>query len=86
MDERISWDHLPLYRGLTEHVLVLGAPRSVLVANAAITFIFIMEFHFLYFLIFTVLLHFLCVYISRDDAQFFDCLCQYIKRKNYYST
>ena len=85
-NEKMSWYHLPFYRSLTEHILVLGAPRSVLVVNAIITFIFVMRFHFLYFLAFSVVIHLLCIYISKDDALFFDCACQYFKRRNYYCT
>ena len=86
MGENVSWDHLPFFRGLTEHILVMGAPRSVLVLNGMITFLFIMWFHFLYILILTVIVHCVCVYISKDDAQFFDCVSKYVSKKNYYST
>lgn len=88
MDEgkTASWYHLPFYRALTEHILFLGAPRSVLVVNGIATFMFVMYFHFLYILILSVALHLLCIYISQDDAQFFDCFWKYLSRKNYYST
>ncbi|MBR3721654.1 MAG: VirB3 family type IV secretion system protein [Selenomonadaceae bacterium] len=85
MEDKISWDHLPFHRALTEHILVMGAPRSVLVINAMVSFMFIMWFHFLYFLAITVVVHCICVYISKDDAQFFDCVGKYISKKNYYS-
>lgn len=81
-----SWYHLPFYRALTEPILVLGAPRTVLIVNGAVSFMFVMYFHFVYILALSVVLHLLCVHITRGDAQFFDCFWKYLSRKNYYST
>lgn len=82
----ISWYHLPFYRSLTVYILFLGAPRNVLIMNAIITFMFVMYFHFFYILIFTVLAHFLCIYLVQEDKQFFDCLSAYMRKDSYYST
>ena len=86
MGNNVSWDHLPFYRALTEYILVLGTPRNVIIMNGFITFMFVMYFHFLYIIVLTVVVHCACVYISKDDAQFFDCAGRYFSKKNYYST
>lgn len=85
-EAEISWYHLPFYRSLTVYILFLGAPRNVLIMNGVMTFMFVMYFHFLYILIFTVLVHFLCIYLVQEDKQFFDCLSSYMRKDSYYST
>lgn len=86
MNNNTSWDHLPFFRGLTDYILVMGTPRQVIVINGFVTFMFVMYFHFLYILALTVIIHCVCVYISKDDPQFFDCVGRYVSKKNYYST
>ena len=81
-----SWDALPLFSSLTEFVLVYGAPRIVLVANLVISLIFIVNFGFWYILGITGALQFLSMYISKDDALFFDCYLVYLPKKSYYSS
>ena len=82
----VSWYNLPFYRSLTEEILFMGAPRNVIILNGIVSFMFVMYFHFVYILLLSVAVHALCVYLAKDDAQFFDCLSQYIYKENYYST
>ncbi|WP_333595636.1 VirB3 family type IV secretion system protein [Anaerospora hongkongensis] len=77
---------LPLYRSLTEQVLIAGAPKSVIVVNAMIMGIFILSLQFFWILPMNLLIHFGAIYISRHDEQFFDCFLRYIKAKDYYCT
>ena len=41
----VAWFELPFYRSLTEQILFLGAPRSAIMVNALIAFLFIVNFH-----------------------------------------
>ena len=72
--EEISWYNLPFYRALTETVMFLGVPRNVIVVNGIVSFMFVMYFHFVYILALSVVVHFVCIKLCSDDAQFFDCL------------
>ena len=81
-----SWYSLPFYRSLTEQILFLGAPRAAIMLNALIAFMFIINFHFWYILPLSVIFHFGCIYLAKNDDQFFDCLKVYQGKKNYYCT
>lgn len=78
--------HLPLFRSLTEQALLAGAPASVMVFNVAAAAIFILTFHFFYVIPLHIVIHIVAVYLSRIDAQFFECLARYVKQKHYYCT
>ena len=86
MSNNISWTHLPVYRSFTETILVMGVPRNVLLINGIIASFFILYFRFWYIIGLNLIFHFVCQYLSRDDAQFFDCFNNYIYKAEYYST
>lgn len=80
------WFELPFYRSLSEQVLLFGASKSFIFFNGLVALLFIMYLHFWYILPICLILHFLCIYVSKNDDQFFDCLKFYIRKKNYYCT
>lgn len=82
----VAWFELPFYRSLTEQILFLGVPRSAIMVNALVAFLFIINFHFRYILPMSLLFHFGCIYVARSDDQFFNCLRVYQSKKNFYST
>ncbi|MEN6623228.1 MAG: VirB3 family type IV secretion system protein [Smithella sp.] len=77
---------LPLYRSLTEQILLAGAPASVIVANAAIMGIFILSLQFFWIIPLNILIHFGAIYLTKQDPQYFDCLLKYMRTKDYYCT
>jgi type IV secretory pathway TrbD component len=77
---------LPLYRSLTEQILIVGAPKSVIVVNSMVMAIFILSLHFFWIIPLNLLIHFGAIYLTKQDDQFFDCLLKYIRNKNYYCT
>lgn len=77
---------LPLFKSLTQQVLIMGVPRAFMVANIAILGIFVMAMHFFYIIPLNVVLHFGAIYLAQNDEQFFDCLRLYLKKKDYYCT
>ena len=81
-----EWYELPFYRSLTEQILFLGAPRAAIMLNALVAFLFIINFHFWYILPVNLLFHFGCIYVAKNDDQFFECLKTYQTKKNYYCT
>lgn len=84
-EEKTPWYTLPFYRSLSEQILIAGVPKGVLAANGVIMLLFIVDFGFFYIIPFSLLLHFLAIYLCKNDDQFFDCLRVYINKKNYYS-
>jgi type IV secretion system protein TrbD len=85
-DKSTPWFELPFYRSMSEQILLLGAPKSVLIANGFVLLLFIVDFNFWYIIPISVLVHFSCIYLSKNDDQFFDCLREYVNKKNYYNT
>lgn len=77
---------LPLYRSLTEQILLAGAPKNVIVANAVVAAFFIMTLHFFWILPLNMLIYFGSIYLTSTDEQFFACLVRYVRKKEYYST
>lgn len=85
-DEVVPFYELPLYHAMIDKILMLGAPIKAVVANGTIALIFIMYFRFIWILIITAILHYAITRLSKNDAQFFDCLLVYQSKKKYYST
>ena len=84
--EKYPWYVLPFYRSLSEQILLLGAPKEILMANGILMLLFIVDLGFYMIIPINILLHFGCIYVSKNDEQFFDCLREYRKKKNYYCT
>lgn len=84
--ENIPWQQLPFHRSLSEQILLLGAPKSILIINGMVLLLFIVDFHFWPIIPMSLIVHFGCIYLSKNDEQFFDCLKSYIHKKNYYCT
>jgi type IV secretory pathway TrbD component len=87
MDEKSTpWHELPFYRSLSEQILLLGAPKEILILNALAGLLFIVNFHFWLIIPLNLAVHFGCIYVAKNDSQFFDCIREYAKKKNYYCT
>jgi Type IV secretory pathway, VirB3-like protein. len=84
--DSVPWQELPFYLSLSEQLLLLGAPKPVLAINALVAFLFIVNLNFYWIIPINILVHFGCIYLARNDQQFFDCLRAYIPKKDYYST
>lgn len=81
-----SMTTLPLFQALSEHMLIAGVPKEVLIVLAGISIFFIWFFSFFYILLLTLPLYMVAAYLSRTDAQFFDCYQAYVKKNSYYCT
>jgi type IV secretion system protein TrbD len=77
---------LPLYRSLTEQILIVGAPKSVIVVNGMVMAIFILSLHSFWIIPLNIIIHFGAIFLTKLDDQIFDCLLKYIRNKNYYCT
>lgn len=77
---------LPLYRSLTEEVLLAGAPKGMIVLNVSLMAFFILSMHFLWIIPVNIIIHIGAVFLTKQDDRFFDCLRIYIAQKNRYST
>lgn len=85
-DRAAEWFDIPLYRALSEKILLLGVPKPVIALNACVAFLFVVNFGFFYIIILSLIVHFGCIYAAKSDDQFFDALKAYINKKNYYCT
>jgi type IV secretion system protein VirB3 len=77
---------LPLYRALTEPILLAGAPPQMIVFNAMIFSIFVFSFHFFWIIPLNVIIHFGIIYVTKKDPQAFECLSAYLHQKSSYQT
>ena len=77
---------LPLYRSLTEQILLAGAPPMMIVFNFMIMSIFLFSFHFIWILPLNIAIHIGVCYVTKSDPQAFECLVAYLHQKNYYNT
>lgn len=84
--ENISWQELPFYKSLSERILLMGAPKPIIIINALVMLLFIIDFHFWEIIPVSLAFHFLCIYVSKNDEQFFEALKSYLHKKNYYCT
>ncbi|MBP2629461.1 MAG: hypothetical protein H6Q70_89 [Firmicutes bacterium] len=82
----LPWFELPFYRSLSEQILLLGAPKPMLILNGLVMLLFIVDFNFWLIIPVNLVIHFGCIYLTKNDDQFFDCLRKYIRKKNYYCT
>lgn len=85
-DETPVGFRLPLYRSLTEEILLAGAPKGMIVLNVSLMAFFIMTMHFLWIIPLNIVVHIGAVFLTKQDDRFFDCLRIYIGQKNYYGT
>lgn len=79
-----SMTTLPLFQALTEHMLLANVPKEVLIVLAAISLAFIYFFAFFYIFLITGALYLAAIYLTSEDAQFFDCYRAYVEKKDYY--
>lgn len=75
---------LPVFRSVTEKVLMLGVPRELAIFNSALAAIFCFSLENPWLLPLNLIFHCLCRRITKWDAQFIDCLKRHINRKDYY--
>lgn len=85
-DKITPWQTLPIYRSLTEQILILGVPKPILVLNFLVAFLFCFNLHFYYIIPISIVVHCGAIYLAKNDDQFFDCMKLYQGKRNYYST
>lgn len=73
---------VPLHRSLTSPILVGGVPRKVFFLNAVLTMALIFGFRTLLILPFGVILHLVCVALSRSEPHFLTVFTTNISRAN----
>lgn len=75
---------MPLYRAMTEVLLMAGAPRGVVIINGTIFVTLVFILHAWYVIPLNIALHYLAVYLTKKDSQFFECFQTYRRTKDYY--
>jgi type IV secretory pathway TrbD component len=77
---------LPLCRAVTQIITLMGAPKVVILGNAMIALLFIVDFGFFWILFVNLIIHLAAIRLAKDDAQFADCLKIYLYKKKFYCT
>ncbi|WP_423794203.1 VirB3 family type IV secretion system protein [Megamonas hypermegale] len=83
MDSKVK-NVFPLYKSLTQQILLCGAPRKIIIFNIAFAALCFLTFKVYYLLIVNIAIHFISAYITKFDDQFFDCLHRYLSKKKFY--
>lgn len=76
---------LPLFAALTEPVLLMGAPPAMIVFNVCLAGIFVLSFHFFWVIPLNLAIHVATIYVSKQDADAFECLRCYMQQKRNYN-
>lgn len=85
MSERISGFEVPLYRSLTEPILLGGAPRSIaLVSGTVAAAIGLGLQQFLPGLLIWVIGHSLSVFAAKRDPDFASVLLRHLRQKAWF--
>ena len=76
---------LPLFSALTEPVLLMGAPLFMIVFNICVAGIFVLSFHFFRVIPLNIAIHAATIYVTRQDADAFECLRSYMQQGRTYN-
>ena len=76
---------LPLFAALTEPVLLMGAPPAMIVFNVCLAGIFVLSFHFFWVSPLNLAIHAATIYVTKQDADAFECLRCYMQQKRNYN-
>ncbi|VBB08471.1 type iv secretion system virb3 / trbd / avhb [Lucifera butyrica] len=74
----------PIYRSLTEPILILGVPRGLCYLNGAIASAFAIGLHSFLILPFCFVIHVVGRHLAKKDPYFFEGWQQYVRMKKYY--
>jgi type IV secretion system protein VirB3 len=77
---------VPVHKALTEEILMAGAPRKFTILNGTLAAATCLGFQAWVLLPIFIGLHLIMVFLTKRDAQFFDCLIRYLRQKSFYDT
>lgn len=77
---------LPLFKSLTEVILLAGCPVALIILNGTMAVISGLILHSWYVLPFCLVFYFISRYLGSKDAQCVECFSRYIHKNKYYST
>ncbi|WP_037355179.1 VirB3 family type IV secretion system protein [Selenomonas sp. FC4001] len=76
---------LPLFSALTEPVLLMGAPPFMIVFNICVAGVFVLSFHFFWVIPLNIAIHAATIYVTKQDADAFECLRSYMQQGRTYN-
>lgn len=75
---------VPVHRSVTEPILVAGVPREVMIINLTAAGVFILGIHIWLSAPIFLIIHWVAVYATKKDAQFFEAFLRHLQQKSYY--
>lgn len=75
---------MPIRRGLTEKILVMGIPREIAIGNGTLAATFLFALRSFWVVPLCILLHWITVEVTKRDSNFFACLKRHLKQKKFY--
>lgn len=75
---------LPVFRALTEKMLIFGIPRNLAILNATLGIAFVLVLSNIYMIFINLFIHVACVQATKKDPEFFDCLQRHVAKEDYY--
>jgi type IV secretory pathway TrbD component len=75
---------VPIHRSVTEPILVAGVPREVMIINLTSAGVFILGAHIWLSAPIFLIIHWVAVYATKKDAQFFEAFLRHLQQKSYY--
>lgn len=76
----------PIYRSLTEKMMIAGVPRELAIVLGTLATMFGLGLHSWYVLPVFVVCYFAAARVHKKDPQAFDVFRRHIRMKRYYST
>lgn len=75
---------IPVYRSLTEPILMGGVPRSVAILNGTIAAAMGLGLQvWIAGIVYWIVAHGVCVFAAKRDIKFFDVLIRHVRHKAY---
>lgn len=77
---------IPVYRSLTEPILMGGVPRAAAILNGTIAAALGLGLQvWVAGIVYWIVAHALCVFAAKRDAKFFEVLIRHVRHKSYLS-
>ena len=75
---------VPIRRSLTQPMLWMGVPRTLLILEFVLALIFGVLFKTIMVVFVIVGIHFVCRFLTHNDPQFHEVFLRYLRNKSYY--
>lgn len=75
---------LPVFRAVTQRLLMYGVPKEMMIFNGVLGAVFLIALNTPWVLPANALIHYVIAAATKRDPDFFDCLKRHFAHKDYY--